>query len=348
MANDNLEYKIVVVDDEKGICNTIKSILEISNYIVEIFYDAGSAYDYLVACQEKLPDIIITDYQLKGENGIELLAKIKSNYPEISVIIITGYGDKKLAVESMKLGAEDFIDKPLTAHNIRNAVERILIKRDANLKIHSQKSDAIIHEINNHLTIMKTSAQLLKIEGNSNFEVSEIINKQIDLIDGTIKTMLAPENFIKSSIKLHKEKIDLKKLIENVVVLLENNASDKNIKIQTELIDINVLADINYIRQVIMNIILNSIIYSSENTNIKISVKNEHKFIFIEITDEGIGIPDNFKDKIFQYGFRINPEIKGCGIGLFFARNVLNAHNGRIEVIDNYPCGSVFRIILNG
>ena len=347
MKKNNSKYKIVIVDDEKEICESIKSILQASGYCVEIFLNAHSTYNYITKCNDNLPDIVITDYKLIGQSGLELLERIKNTYPEISVIIMTGYGDKKLIVESLRFGAEDFIDKPLNPKDLRSAIEKIINKREAHLQIQTQKTNAVQHEINNHLTIIKGNAQLLKYENENNLEISEILDNQIDLLKSSIQTMLAPENFIKSSIKLKKENINLKPLIETAIFLLENNALDKNINIEADLIDSNIEADVNYLRQVVMNILLNAIIYSAENSKIRISIINESEFIIIEIADEGIGIPDDFKKNIFNYGFRVNKDIKGCGIGLFFALNVIKAHNGRIEVADNKPQGSIFRIIMN-
>ncbi|MBP7653164.1 hybrid sensor histidine kinase/response regulator [Candidatus Dependentiae bacterium] len=338
---------IIIIDDEEIICKSLERLLGINNYNTMSFLSAEDAITFLETNQRDTPELIITDYNLKKQNGIELLEKLKKNYPEISVIIITGYGYKELVIESLRFGADDFIDKPFNSENIIDSIKKINNKRISNYKIHKQKSSSIMHEINNHLSIMKNSAHLLKIDKNSYSEISDILNNQIDLMNETIKTILSPENFVASSIKIIKGNFNISTLIKTVILLLENNAADKNIKIETELIDTNISGDINYVRQVIMNILLNAIIYSPPHTSIKINMKNEKQHIIIEIADEGIGIQDKFKEKIFDYGFRINQEIKGCGIGLFFAKNVLNAHDGRIEVIDNRPRGSIFRIILN-
>ncbi|MBP7651870.1 response regulator [Candidatus Dependentiae bacterium] len=341
------KVKIMVVDDEKEICLSLKFMLEFNGYAVEIFYNVESAYNYLLHNEENLPDIIITDYQMQGANGIELLNKVKNNYPEISVIIMTGYGNKKLAVESMVSGAENFLDKPISAYDVLKAIEEIINKRELKLENQRRINSTILHELNNHLSVLKTSVQLIELEDKSNTNISDIMMKQIDLMNGSIRTMLTPENFVNLSLKFKKEKINLKETVDNAVLFLKNEAADKGIKIETDLNDSWMEADINYIRQAIMNIILNAIRYSPESTVIKVKLIDESGYVCIEIADEGPGISDDLKNKIFNYGFRVNKNVKGNGIGLFFVRDVLKSHNGRIEVIDNVPKGSIFRITLN-
>jgi len=344
---NNSDYKIVIVDDEREICESIQSILKASGYCIETFADAQSAYNYISNNIGDQPDIVITDYKLAGDNGLNLLSKIKTNFSEISVIIMTGYGDKKLIIETLRFGAEDFIDKPLNPKDLRKSVEKILFRRIEKYQLQKQKTSAVIHEINNHLSIIKGSAQIMKFETCDESKIPDLIINQVNCMNNSIKTMLAPDNFINSAIKVKKAKINLKSIIDSVVIILGNNAEGKKIAIETDISNIEARVDINYMRQVIMNILLNAILYSPQESKIQIKLFLENENIVIQISDEGIGIADDLKEKIFNYGFRINSEIKGCGIGLFFAANVIKAHKGKIEVMDNKPKGSIFRIILN-
>jgi len=159
--------------------------------------------------------------------------------------------------------------------------------------------------------------------------------------------MLDPENFFKQSLKLKKKKVNLKSSVEYTAAIMKNHFANKNIKLEKDLIEVFAEFDENYFRQIMTNILLNAVLYSPENAAIRIKMKNDSGKIIIEVSDEGPGIPDEFKESVFQYGFRINQNIKGSGIGLFFVKNVLTAHNGNIEVFDNSPKGSVFRITIN-
>lgn len=113
--------KILLVDDEEG----IRKVLKI--YLQDVGYDVSTADngDTAVKKIDRTPfDIVLTDIRMPGMDGISLLKHIKKNHPDTEVIMLTGHGDFKLALESLKLDAVDFISKP-----IDNDVLDIALKR---------------------------------------------------------------------------------------------------------------------------------------------------------------------------------------------------------------------------
>jgi len=109
-------YKtILVVDDEEGICLSLKGILSDEGYDV---LTAASGEECLSLIEEELPDLILLDIWLPGMDGIEVLNIVKSRYPQIQVIMMSGHGTIESAVKSTKLGAFDFIEKPLSLEKI--------------------------------------------------------------------------------------------------------------------------------------------------------------------------------------------------------------------------------------
>lgn len=87
--------------------------------------------------------LIFLDLKMPGLNGMEVLSRIKDEYPDIRTVIITAHGNIESAVEAMKLGAADFIQKPFTPHEIRELIEQIL-ERETLDKEKSLDSDALI------------------------------------------------------------------------------------------------------------------------------------------------------------------------------------------------------------
>jgi DNA-binding NtrC family response regulator len=123
-------YRLYVVDDEVSITEGIKIALE-SSYTVETFSNAESAMD---AIQGQPPDLILLDVGLPGMDGIAALKKIKSLYPGMLVIMITAYEDIDTVVSAMKLGAYDYVVKPLHLDSlevtIQNALETIRLRKE--------------------------------------------------------------------------------------------------------------------------------------------------------------------------------------------------------------------------
>lgn len=109
-------YKtILVVDDEEGICLSLKGILSDEGYDV---LTAESGEECLRLLEDELPDLILLDIWLPGMDGIEVLKVIKARFPQIQVIMMSGHGTIESAVKATKLGAFDFIEKPLSLEKI--------------------------------------------------------------------------------------------------------------------------------------------------------------------------------------------------------------------------------------
>ena len=134
--------KILIVDDEKEICETLKELLEEENYIVET---ANSAKDALKTNLFQI-DTAILDICIGSDDGISLLKQIKEIRPILPVIMITGHGSVELAASAFKLGAYEFIEKPLRLLKVRtavrNSVEKYRLTNEQNERvlpiIHSQ------------------------------------------------------------------------------------------------------------------------------------------------------------------------------------------------------------------
>lgn len=117
--------KILVIDDEKPIRNTLKEILEYEDHSVET---ASDGFEGIEKAKETKYDIILSDIKMPQMDGLEVIEKLMGICPEVPIIMISGHGTVETAVEALKKGAYDFIEKPLELNRllvtIRNALER--------------------------------------------------------------------------------------------------------------------------------------------------------------------------------------------------------------------------------
>ncbi|HON23170.1 MAG TPA: response regulator, partial [Syntrophales bacterium] len=102
---------ILIVDDEETICQSLSGILRDEGYET---VTAGSGEEALKIIEEEMPNLVLLDIWLPGMDGIEVLKIIRSEYPQIRVIMMSGHGTIETAVKATKLGAYDFIEKPLS------------------------------------------------------------------------------------------------------------------------------------------------------------------------------------------------------------------------------------------
>lgn len=117
---------ILVVDDDKSICEGVASVLRADGYGVDMVFGGNEALE--IAGKNRYA-IIVVDLMLPGISGIDLLKEIKNKKPDVSVIMITGYPSIQTAVQSIKLGAFDYIPKPFTPNELRSLVARALEMR---------------------------------------------------------------------------------------------------------------------------------------------------------------------------------------------------------------------------
>ena len=110
---------LLIIDDEISILKTLREILNEENYRVEILSDGHKALDTI---GKLIPDLVLLDIFMPNCNGIKLLEKIKKEYPQQKVIMISGFGNVPIAIESIKKGALDFIEKPFNLDEILSKI----------------------------------------------------------------------------------------------------------------------------------------------------------------------------------------------------------------------------------
>lgn len=130
----NTKGKILVVDDEKSMREILEIFLRNEGYAVSIANNGEAA---IAEVKKDIYDLIITDMKMPKVSGLELLKSVKQITPHIVVVIVTAFGTTESAVEAMKLGAYDYIQKPFQMDNIRlvvkNALEKQKLQKDVSI-----------------------------------------------------------------------------------------------------------------------------------------------------------------------------------------------------------------------
>ena len=115
--------KILVVDDEEALRTVLSAELEGEGYLVHTAADGEEAIKLL---EDQPFHLILLDIKMPNVDGFEVLKFVKQRVPQTKVIMLTGFADLKNAIESKKLGAEDFVSKPYDLVDLLTTVERVL------------------------------------------------------------------------------------------------------------------------------------------------------------------------------------------------------------------------------
>ncbi len=121
-----IKGKVIVIDDEVNAAAALETLLREDGYEVS---RAHNASDGLALLEKTDADVVLTDLRMPGMDGLELLQRIKTIRPEVMVLLMTAYGTVKTAVRAMKLGAEDYLGKPIDVEELEIVLERALEKK---------------------------------------------------------------------------------------------------------------------------------------------------------------------------------------------------------------------------
>ncbi len=164
---------ILVVDDEASICQSLSAILKDEGYQVLV---AGSGEEALKSVDSEMPQLVLLDIWLPGMDGLETLKAIKAAHPNILVIMMSGHGTIETAVKATKLGAFDFIEKPLSLDKviilvanalnvIRLEEENVLLKQKVSHQFELTGSSQIINELKEMISIVAPTNAWILIMG---------------------------------------------------------------------------------------------------------------------------------------------------------------------------------------
>ncbi len=370
------KIRLLLVDDETNFLNILAKRLKKRGITPEL---AANAEQCLSIIDNQPIDVVVTDVKMPDMDGLQLVKTIKSKYPDIEVILLTGHASTRDGIEGIKAGAFDYLTKPVEIEQllekIHQAFEKVFQKQEKRrlaefqAKIEQQMivterlaslgtlATGVAHEINNPLAIIKEAAgylgQLLKKKDMEDFTYKEQFEKGISKIEtGIERARLITHKllgFVKKSETSSLSKVDLKELVTEVFELLQREASFKNIQM---ILDTNespfiIHSDPYQLRQVLLNLLTNAIHASGIDGKITITVKyEEENTVVIAIEDTGEGIPKENLKKIFDPFFSTKCPGQGTGLGLFVSNNIIRKLGGMIEVESRLGQGTCFYVKL--
>lgn len=135
--NSTTQPIIYVVDDEPAVQDALSTLFLMENYSVRTFADGAT---FLAAVRQRMPNLIMLDVHMPGRSGLDILKELNAQHLEVPIFIISGQGDIPMAVEAIKHGAMDFLEKPLQAQDVLVRVAEAL---EANKRRQEQGSSQI-------------------------------------------------------------------------------------------------------------------------------------------------------------------------------------------------------------
>jgi len=173
-----IDGPVYVVDDDDAVRDSLALLLEAAGLRVEAF--AGAA-DALARCRDERPACVVTDVRMPDIDGLELQRRLAQLHARLAVIVITGHGDVPLAVQAMKAGAVDFIEKPFSNQQLLDSIRRALAIDQVAREARARRAAAIAR-----LRALSTREQEvadLVVEGNSNKQIAAELALSIKTVE---------------------------------------------------------------------------------------------------------------------------------------------------------------------
>ena len=123
-------YRVVLVDDEKLIVEGLRKVVKWEDFRCEVVAAASDAQSGAAAIRQYQPHILFTDIRMPGDDGLTMLAGLRSEYPDMQVIVLTGYRDFQYAQEAIRLGVARFLLKPSKMGEINEALQTVTERLD--------------------------------------------------------------------------------------------------------------------------------------------------------------------------------------------------------------------------
>jgi len=316
-----------------------------------------------------------------GPDGVWTAEQIRRLDPNVQIVMMTGYSDFDINEIARRVPPEDkllYMQKPIHSQEILQFALALTAKWQSDYLLHLQnqklqeqnealkehdrlKSEFVMtvsHELRTPLTIFKNilSNAMAGVMG----KIPPKLQRNLEMADEAIARLTSIINdFLDISkldvgrMKLYPEKLCVQNAIRDIVEMIRFVTDAKNIQLELTLhsSDLYIYADYEKFARVINNLIENAVKFVPEQTGkITIRVEDRGTRIGIAIEDNGPGVPDKDKEKIFdrfvQVEKHVGPGKHGTGLGLAICRELVQLHSGRIWVEDNPGGGAVFRILL--
>lgn len=352
------QHRFLVIDDSAADVKVLRALLMQASFADAELVHCLSADEGLEKLRNERFDCVFLDYILDEANGLDVLRMIRESGNDVPIIACSGYGNELVAVESLKLGAQDYLVKGVLTPEavqraLRNAMEKVSLTR----QIAEQQQ-----ELNDFVSVASHDlrAPLRRIVGFTQILQQELApsidRKSSELLETVCANAKRMERLIESLLEYTRigrsqktlVPVDLSEVFAQATSNLAQAIEAAGARVQVEDLEV-VVGDEVALTQLFQNLISNAIKFRSEvQPVVSISGRREGDFYEVSVADNGIGIDQEYHERIFGCFCRLHTqsEYEGSGIGLSTCQRIVEQHGGRIWVESAAGTGTTFYFTL--
>jgi len=357
-----MSKRILVVEDERDIRDSLKTILELNDFIVDT---AENGQVGLEKAEEKKPDLILCDVMMPVLDGFGLLEQLRKNGIETPLIFLTAKAQYNDLRTGMNLGADDYIFKPFKSAELLQSIERRLERKDQ-LEQHLKR---LINSLEQTIILMVGHEFKTPMHGILSFtnlikqKASELANNEIEdfcnYLESSSNRLQQTFSKIKTYYDLKisgiaqvsdRRKVALGDLVKNICLQVAKEYNRESDLVFSEIDESEVVLSAELFSIALYEMVDNAFKFSEKGKNVLISAKFRSNGINIQILDAGNTCKASelrSQSGVIGQVKRKKLEQQGLGIGLALALLIIHSQNGQILFEDIQPNGIKTEILLN-
>jgi len=344
---------VLIVDDDTALLQALPQAIYLRMHDVKVD-TCDSALEALERIKQNEYDAIVSDIKMPGMDGLALLGKIQELCPRTPTLLITGHGDHGLAIQALRGGAYDFIQKPIERDYFIAALHRAIqthqlrvqvAEQQQSLELHAKSLEQTVqertreliaanaakdeflsiasHELKTPLSSLKGMTQLLRrrLERAGSSEAGSLANMEnsIRRMEVLVNDLLNISFIETGMFVLHQQQCEMGDLCRRLVDEYVAGTNPPPV-VHVEVLDEPLMAfvDVERIGQVIINLLSNARKYSASGSPIRLVVRQENDECVVAVHDAGVGISSEMQPHIFERFYRV-PGIEvqtGSSVGL--------------------------------
>jgi signal transduction histidine kinase len=324
-------------------------------------------------------DVVLLDLSLPDSHGFDTFVRLERFAPRTPIVVLSGLDDEAMAIRAVREGAQDYlvkgqVDGKTLTRSIHYAVERkhaederarlarARAEAEASLRARDETLATISHDLRTPLTSIRGIAQLLQRRlargaGMTTEELSERlgrIEEQTALMARMIDDLLDVARIEAGRpLELRREACDLVALAQKTAADVQRTTDHHRLHVFAEDQPIVGLLDGARLERVLLNLLTNAVKYSPVGGDIELTIRPERvadgHWAILAVRDGGIGIPPADLPRIFERFYRasnVGDQLRGTGLGLAGARQIVEQHGGEIGVVSDPSVGTTFTVRL--
>lgn len=264
---------------------------------------------------------------------------------------------RKLSQQAEKIDQDSISDIRLNEDTVKEfrqlsvSVNMMLDRLSESFATQRQFSGNAAHELRTPLAIMQTKLELFAAEHkNLEGDTAELVRsqaEQLDRLSKLVHTLLEMSNLSSAP---RSDRIELAPLVEEIITDLTPLASQNDITMEQDCDNVVITGSDALIYRLVFNLIENAVKYNRRGGSVSVSVHKENNYVVVRVSDTGCGIPEEYRESIFQPFFRVDKsrsrQMGGVGLGLALVHEIVVLHGGSVRAEPGNKSGTVFIVTL--